>query len=167
MAICENYLKVGEQYISCRHKEHQLKKGHLQKLPLVFENRRSLPKSLERDFGALRCQINYRTCQVNTKRFNLIITNGFSNERNDLRLVDAIREFQDATLTFIGKSSQAELNMLTDNCERYNITNIYHFAPLPFSFLRNFVQMYDVGVVNYSEQNRNNKYCASEKFLSF
>lgn len=129
----------------------------------VVENLRVLPAELNK---AKNLKEQYLS-QLNLAKANFVITNGFSIERGDEKLLEAFQKEPSCSLTFIGSSTSGDRSILKKYIASKCLKNINAIDSVPHSELAEVVKFFDYGVVNYSTVNLNNKYCASGKIFEF
>lgn len=135
----------------------------------VYENIRFLPKNsqvLKPNFLEVNSGIKDRL--EDNCRINFIMTSGFSLERNNDKLLLAFLKKRDvANLFFIGSNTKKD-KIYFEKFKRDNeAENIFHLDPVNISELRGVLNFMQIGLVIYSKNNLNNKFCASGKAFEF
>ena len=137
----------------------------LKKTPIAFENIRRLEysapteKECEKKFGYL----------FNEKKYtDIVTTSGEALIRRTDVLVEAVARMGDRFRLFlIGYEDEEGHKKIEEICQRTGWNNIVRYKWLTKSELKYIVSHCDIGIVNYSFQNTNNKFCASGKLYEF
>lgn len=144
----------------------------LDKTPFVIENRRGFEKIENGEYYNEKLDLfdiaTQGFIELDKTKLNIIISNGFSRERNNKILLDKIKDFRDfIDLYFIGKCYGNDLDYIQNYIKINKLTNVFCLAPVDIHKLRCIINMMDVGLVYYSKTNLNNRYCASGKIYEF
>lgn len=143
----------------------------LKSTPLVYENRRSFNKNKNSNksfINNLKDQLRNKIINIKESKINLVSSSGFTIERGCMRVVKGVEKNKDiASLYFVGKTSNKNKSFLKNYILKNNINNVFLIDSLPLTKLYSFLLKMQVGIVNYSDFNRNNIYCASGKIYEF
>jgi hypothetical protein len=145
--------------------EFMKKYYNLAYLPEVYENIRKL---------------NQNNKMVNDKFINkyrhifqkdtikIISTSGYSVSRTNDKLVEAICKLGNKYDLFLVGGGNKEDKLIIDNIIlKYNINNVYFIEMVESEKLGYLLGNCDIGIVNYHQNDLNNKYCASGKIYEF
>ena len=142
------------------------KKFGLRTLPLVFENIRFLNYNEENSYKIAESKYSKL---FKKDAFKIISTSGCSFDRTNDLLVKAIAVLPfDIQLFLVGNSSEQELLEMNNLIKEYGVDNKVIVLPMIIEDdLKYIISKCDVGVVNYSQEDTNNRYCASGKIYEF
>jgi len=137
----------------------------LSEIPLVYKNIRKLEfdndysmKELESRFNAI---LKYDT-------FRIISTSGYDIKRTNDRLVLAMKDLgKKFELLLVGGGIKEDRKRITELIQKNKIENVHIIDKLGVNELKYLIQQCQVGVVNYSKKDTNNKFCASGKIYEF
>lgn len=130
--------------------------------PLVFENIRVLSGNFDQTDMDIKYKSHFKY------KYNLVCTGGFSILRRTDKLVLAMKELSnDYGLYIVGTGSIEDRRKLDDIIANYNLKNVHFLERVPMNELRYIVQMCHIGIVNYHQEDLNNKYCASGKVYEY
>ena len=138
--------------------------------PLIFENRRQLKIPI---FNNLNNEEVEHHCYIFNKKikftgsFTFISTSKFSFERDDHKILFSAKKFHNLQFIFVGNVSNRDTLELKKLLINLNLKNVYFIKRLPLNSLLDLIMLCNIGVVNYSKSNLNNKYCASGKIYEF
>lgn len=134
----------------------------LKTTPLVFENIRILSG----DFDETDMNVKYKSHFK--YKYNLVCTGGVSILRKTDKLVLAMKELSnDYGLYIVGAGSIEDKQKLDEIISNNKLKNVHFIERVPMSELRYIVRMCHIGIVNYHQEDLNNKYCASGKVYEY
>lgn len=132
--------------------------------PIVYENIRRLEYS-EDDYE--KCERELSHYFVDDKTY-IISTSGVLRQRNAHILCDAIARLGEGYHLFIIGYSDAEGQiMIEDIMREYHVNNITIMNWMSKSELKYLIGHCQIGIVNYSQEGTNNRFCASGKMYEF
>lgn len=141
------------------------KRYKLKERPLVFENIRGLEYSA--NFDELAVQKKYEqilntdehiilaSCGCNLDRITDVLVDNFSKVKHNCRLLLA------------GWSADADIQAIKQIIAKHNMNNVEILGRISQNELKYLTQHSDIGIVNYSQVDINNTYCASGKIFEF
>lgn len=137
----------------------------LSEKPLVYENVRIL--NYNNDYSEKEVSKRFSK-YIQEETFKIIVTSGCNISRTTDKLVLAMKELgDDYTLLIVGGESKEDKKIITDLINKNRIRNVEIIGRLGENELKYLIQKCDVGIVNYSQIDTNNKYCASGKIYEF
>lgn len=137
----------------------------LKDLPIEFENVRKLEYS---DKSEQECAKEFENLFSNKEFINIVTTSGEELIRRADELVDAVARLGNKYRLFlIGYEDKYGQQKIEEICTKRHWHNIIRYKWLSKSQLKYILAHCDIGIVNYSFQNTNNKYCASGKLYEF
>lgn len=153
---------LANKIIVCNYQRRRLLSKYFPKKNIyVVENIRLLSNSKNKSSNF------FDTLYLSNFEYNFILTNSFSLERNDVRLLDIFSKSQKCSLTFLGASTEYDNNFFLKHITKHKIDNVFQKDSVPIDDLGDVITNFDFGVVNYSSFNLNNKYCASGKLFEY
>lgn len=156
------------QIITCANKyrsEGMQELYGLKYTPIVFENIRKLEYS---DNSEKECADKFSYLFHDKNFINIVTTSGEALIRRADVLVEALAKLgHKYRLFLIGYEDEEGHKKIEDICQKNNWHNIVRYKWLSKSQLKYILSHCDIGIVNYSFQNTNNKYCASGKLYEF
>ena len=145
--------------------EAMVKLYGLKKTPIAFENIRRLEYS---DLSEQECESKFGSLFIDNGFTNIVTTSGEALIRKADVLVEAVARLgKQFRLFLIGYEDEEGHKKIDEICQRTGWNNIVRYKWLSKSELKYIVSHSDIGIVNYSFQNTNNKYCASGKLYEF
>ncbi len=145
--------------------EAMVKLYGLNKTPIAFENIRRLEYS---DLSEQECESKFGSLFIDNIYTNVVTTSGEALIRKADVLVEAIARLGEKYRLFlIGYEDEEGHKKIDEICRMTGWNNIIRYKWLSKSELKYIVSHCDIGIVNYSFQNTNNKYCASGKLYEF
>ena len=154
--------------ISCANKPRAIfmkKLYNLKKEPIVFENIRKLQYG---DISEEECKEKFSYLFKDKKFIDIVSTSGEELIRCVDILVEAMSILgQKYRLFLIGCENKEGHKKIEKICKKNKWNNIVRYKWLSKSELKYVISHCDIGIVNYSFQNTNNKYCASGKLYEF
>lgn len=130
--------------------------------PLVFENIRFL----EGEFDSRT--LGHKYYEDFNYKVNIVSTGGISLARGTDKLISAMNELKENHgLYIVGGGSEKELSIIKKQIEDLNIKNVHLINKVPLPELKYIVNQCDIGIVNYHQEDLNNKYCASGKVYEY
>ena len=137
----------------------------LKQTPVSFENIRRLEYS---DLSEKECEEKYDELFSGKQFTDIVTTSGEALIRRADVLVEAIAKLGDSFRLFlIGYEDEEGHKKIEEICRRTGWRNIVRYKWLTKSELKYIVSHCTIGIVNYSFQNTNNRYCASGKLYEF
>lgn len=134
----------------------------LQAQPLVYENLRKLEYIDKDDFHK---KLGYL---IKDDEYRLISTSGCSISRtNDLLVKNLDKIDYKVRLFLVGSSSDEDEEEIKNIIKEKNICNVDIIETLNQSELKWLISNSHIGIVNYNQNDLNNKYCASGKIYEF
>lgn len=143
-------LIVANEYRADIVKEHY----KLSERPIVFENIRALPEI------KMGINSNKKYQHLKNYKFKIVSTSGFQNTPSERQLIDAVLQFDDVELYFVGNNLPIKLN---ENQQK----KIHFIGRVPLEELKVILTYMQVGYVGYEIINLNTKYCASGKIYEY
>jgi hypothetical protein len=138
---------------------------NLEMYPLVFENIRQLKSDNLISKMQLLDKYNYILSKSTIK---IISTSGYSIDRTNDKLVEAMSVLGDRFELFLVGGGSIEDKRIIDNIiNKKNIKNVNFIDMVEINELRYLISKCDIGVVNYHQNDLNNKFCASGKIYEF
>lgn len=132
---------------------------------LVFENLRKL------SFGDRHPEEFENTKlanNLNTGRINIVSTSGCIISRGNDRLVHAMKLFENEVHLFlVGRSPESDVSHIKEIIEINRISNVTIIDQVDEATLKFILTHCHIGVVNYHQNDLNNRYCASGKIYEF
>lgn len=133
--------------------------------PISFENIRRLEYS---DLSESECKEKFGSLFSDGSFINIVTTSGEALIRRADAVVSAVAKLgQDYRLFVIGYEDSKGHKKIEEICKQYNWHNIVRYKWLTKSELKFVISHCDIGIVNYSFQNINNKLCAPGKIYEF
>lgn len=137
----------------------------LKTYPLIFDNVRSLKysgkytkKQLDEKFG------HY----FSNNTIKVISTSGCNISRTNERLVRAMVDLGvKYELFLVGGGDKRDIHLIKKIIKEYKLNNVHLLGKLDQDELKYFIRKCHIGIVNYSKDDMNNKYCASGKIYEF
>ncbi|MBV1710094.1 MAG: glycosyltransferase [Erysipelothrix sp.] len=130
--------------------------------PLVFENIRFLPDNYDRN------ELDKKYSDYFKSKINIIGTGGLSIKRKTDLLVLAMSKLPSSyTLHLVGEGTNDDKEEIFRIINDNNITNVKLINKVPLEELRYIVEKCDIGIVNYHNNDLNNKYCSSGKVYEY
>lgn len=163
--IC--FHKIASQVIVANDSRARLTKcySRLNYRPLVLENRRVLPANSKK---SIIYDVNDIPVRLDESKINFISTSGFSLERNSRDILDAAKKLENSCrVFFIGKNTVKDNKFYHEYIKKNDIKNVFILKTVDFNQLKGLIKQFHVGIVNYSDRNLNNRYCASGKIFEF
>jgi hypothetical protein len=131
----------------------------------VLENRRVLPAN---SIKSIIYDVNDISIRLDESKINFISSSGFSIERNSRDILDAAKKLENScNVFFIGKNTTKDKKFYNDYIKKNEIKNVFVLKAVDFNQLKGLIEQFHVGIVNYSDKNLNNRYCASGKIFEF
>ena len=124
--------------------------------PIVFENIRHLPKSSE-----------VSRSNKGDSSTKLVSTGGCSIQRGTLNLISIFRLLNGVSLTIVGTGTPSDFNQVTSYIRENGICNVEIVDRIPYSELSEYLLNFDIGVVEYHQNDLNNIFCASGKVFEY
>lgn len=138
---------------------------NLKRTPLVFENIRKL---VDYNAGSTKNLSNKYKDLFNKNTIKIISTSGYSINRTNDKLVEAMSELGHRfELLLVGGGSEKDKSLIKYIIDKKEISNVYLIDMVEAEELRYLIKQCDIGVVNYNQNDLNNKYCASGKIYEF
>lgn len=152
--------------VVCANKERaQIMKEfyNLKTEPIVFENIRKIEVN-----GTIRTQISELIDKVDGQKINLISTGGYDIQRGADKLILAMRNFQkNMVLYIVGGGTNANKNRVEQIIKEKNLGNVIMVGQMNQTELNALLNKCDVGIVQYHQNDINNKFCASGKIYEY
>lgn len=138
---------------------------HLAELPLVFENIRGLEFSSEMREDVLRKRFEP---YIEEKEYRIVATAGCDIFRkNDVLVSNFNRVGEKCRLFLVGGSLPEDEKRIRSIVKSKNLKNVEILGRLKQDELKYLIAHSHVGIVNYNQDDFNNKYCASGKLFEF
>lgn len=154
--------------IICANQERAQKMQELYSLkrtPLVFENLRQLEYSSEQAFEV---QEKRFTEYIHQDEFRIITTSGCSISRTNDVLVRNLKNVEKPCRLFmVGNSSPVDRHTIEQIVQEEGLHNVEIIGQLDRDALKYLISVSHIGIVNYHQNDYNNRYCASGKLFEF
>lgn len=138
---------------------------HLEKLPLVYENLRQL--KYEADFDEAIAEQKYGR-YLKDGELRILSTSGCSVSRtNDVLVRELEKVSVPCRLFLIGDSSETDRNTIRQVVKEHHLSNVEIFGQVSQGELKFLISHSHIGIVNYGQNDLNNKFCASGKLYEF
>ncbi|MCI8483220.1 MAG: glycosyltransferase family 4 protein [Lachnospiraceae bacterium] len=138
---------------------------HLAEQPLVFENIRGLESSQEIEEDILGEKFEP---YIKEGEYRIVATAGCNMIRkNDVLVSNFDRVKEKCRLFLVGDSIPADEKRIRDIMKEKGLTNVEILGRLKQDELKYLINHSHVGIVNYNQDDFNNKYCASGKLFEF
>lgn len=154
--------------IICANKQRSIIMQEYYKLkepPLVYENIRQLyfSKTYNEELFNMKYDGLFKK---NT--FRIISTSGCSVSRTNDKLVESMAKLgNEYELFLVGGGTSKDKEKIETIINKYNLKNVVLIDMLDMDELKFLIKNCNVGVVNYHQNDLNNKYCASGKIYEF
>ena len=137
----------------------------LKVLPLVYENKRQL--HYENHDAFLNAQERFKNF-IHDDEVRIISSSGCSIfRRNDVLVQNLLKVNKKCRLFLCGKSSNADETYIRKLIQQIGLDNVEITGSLTHSELKFLIQHSHIGIVNYNQNDLNNKFCASGKLYEF
>lgn len=135
----------------------------LNERPFVFENIRRLPgeklaKSLSESENDLT---------EPERPIRIVSTGGCSVARGTINLIQSAAVVQGVHLTIVGKGSDFDYGQVVQFIRSHQIGNVEVVERLPYDQLYRYISGFDIGAVEYHQDDLNNIFCASGKIFEY
>lgn len=134
-------------------------------LPIVFENIRRIKKIDKINNSEIAAKYEHIFAK---KTYKIISTSGFSVSRTNDKLVNSMtllgNEFD---LLLVGGGNNHDFKVIMNIIENNNLSNVHLIDMVSEAELSYLIHNSHIGVVNYHQNDSNNKYCASGKIYEF
>lgn len=137
----------------------------LRSVPLVFENLRQLEYSNSFDEEKIRKKYEQ---YINDDEIRIISTSGCIVSRTSDVLVENIRRVdKKCKLILVGENDGPDRVKIDNIIKEYNLKNVIILGKVNQDELKFLINNSHIGIVNYNQNDFNNKYCASGKLYEF
>jgi len=137
----------------------------LRQLPLVYENIRKLEWT--KDITNHKLDDKYKNI-FSKNTFKIISSSGCSISRTNDKLVKAMAILgKDYELLLVGGGTKKDLTTILEIIKENNLKNIHIIDLVGEHELKYLISNSHIGIVNYHQNDSNNKYCASGKIFEF
>lgn len=155
IVICAN------QYRAEIMKEHY----KLGSLPLIYENIRRIKYSNRPSINEFEKKYKHIFERDSIK---IISTSGYSVSRTNDKLVEAMATIDSGyDLLLVGGGSESDRKIIQNIIDNRKLSNIHLIEMVGEDELKYLLNNSQIGVVNYHQNDVNNKYCASGKLYEF
>lgn len=137
----------------------------LKATPFVYENLRKLVYSHRADYKSLKMKYSH-IFESNT--FKIISTSGHSVSRTNDILVEAMSKLGIGyDLLLVGGGTEKDKKIIQTIIDKNKLSNIHFIEKVEEDELKFLISESHLGIVNYHQNDMNNKYCASGKIYEF
>ena len=137
----------------------------LDEKPLVYENLRKLEYGSDEEV-ALASDKLFK--YINEDEFRIVTTSGCLLSRtNDILVKNLDKITQKTRLLMVGDSPAEDENAIKKIISTKELTNVDIIGKLNQTELKYLITHSHIGIVNYNQNDLNNKYCASGKLYEF
>lgn len=134
-------------------------------MPLVYENLRQLQYS---DEAAHDAQAEKFSKYIHDGEIRIITTSGCSVSRTNDVLVRSLKQIgYPCRLLMVGDSTPSDQQVIEKIIAEEGLKNVEILGKLNQNELKYLIGVSQIGVVNYHQNDQNNKYCASGKLFEF
>lgn len=141
------------------------KKYNLSKRPIVFENLRKLEYS-SNAYGEKK--LHELDKYFISGEVRIISSSGCSISRtNDILVKNICKVNKNVRLFLVGDNNTDDYNKIDELIKKNDMRNVEILGKLNQSELKYLIQNSHIGIVNYGQEDLNNKYCASGKIYEF
>lgn len=138
---------------------------HLKKTPSIYENLRMLSYSSSE---AIEVQRKKFECYLHDHEVRLITTSGCSVSRTNDTLVRQLKNVKrPCRLFMVGENTTSDEETIHEIIRSENLNNVNILGKLTQDELKYLISQCDIGIVNYHQNDVNNRYCASGKIFEF
>lgn len=137
----------------------------LNKEPISYDNIRRLEYDHRADFEVL-----HKTYDsiLNNDSFKIISSSGHVISRTNDKLVESMTQLDaNHDLLLVGGGSNKDKEIIKDIINKNNLVNVHLIGKVNPNDLKYLIQKSHVGIVNYHDNDLNNKYCASGKIFEY
>jgi len=166
--LTEQYLIKRSDVVICANNHRaKIMKDYYNRtnIPLVYENIRQLEYTDNVDFEELSNKYKHYFTKDTVR---IISTSGCIVSRtNDILVKSMVELGMNYELFLIGGGSKEDVNIIENIIKDNKLDNVYIVDRLNIDELKYFLNHVQIGVVNYHQNDANNKYCASGKIYEY
>lgn len=138
---------------------------HLKEKPLVYENLRKLEYSSNEAHNKAAIKLNK---YIKTDEIKIVSTSGCDTNRlNDILVKNIDKVNTQCRLFLVGDSDKASRRKIEEIINDKKLKNVEILGRLNQDELKFLIDNCHIGIVNYNQNDTNNKYCASGKLYEF